>query len=250
MPRRGGTRQWSLNDKIMVDTFRGQLRVRSWPRKRGPNVHPNVKLQNDWFREANRLSKIADPSQQVRAIEMTSKSGLYPRDALMRAMTAGFFDITEPDGSILTPRPKRFPDMAFAGFSMRLASNQPLKAATHTRLVWDTPVLDALQWLDPADGRFVVAPAGVAVAQFSAGMFCGSSVTGPVLINISQVGGSLLSEVREFGSGLHRIVCQTAPIPVSPGDRFFVNVWSNAANSAVAAPATYFGATVLATGLV
>lgn len=70
----------------MIDTVRGVLRVRKWPRKRGT---PKSALQRhwiDWFKQANLLAKYVDPVQQARAIEMTKGSGLYPRDVILSAM--------------------------------------------------------------------------------------------------------------------------------------------------------------------
>ncbi len=71
---------------MMIDTVRGVLRVRKWPRKYGK---PRSALQAywvDWFKQANLLAKYADAMSQRRAIEMTKGSGLYPRDVLLKAM--------------------------------------------------------------------------------------------------------------------------------------------------------------------
>ena len=76
----------SLRNVVMVDTVRGVLRVRKWPKKYGK---PRSALQAwwiDWFKQANLLAKYADPMSQRRAIELTKGSGLYPRDVLLQAM--------------------------------------------------------------------------------------------------------------------------------------------------------------------
>lgn len=139
--------------------------------------------------------------------------------------------------------------MAFAGFSLRRTTNQTIPGATNTGLVWDDPVLDALGWHQVGDPQYVAVPAGVAVAQFCAGVWTSASVNGAVILGIWQDGGPILTEVRSIGNAVHRIVAQTAPVPVVAGDRFRVIVWSTTANAAVAVPSTYFGGTVLATSL-
>ncbi|KKL81949.1 hypothetical protein LCGC14_1989660 [marine sediment metagenome] len=84
---------------MMIDTVRGVLRVRKWPKKRGP---PRSELQRwwvDWFKQANRLAKYADPMSQARAIEMTKGSGLYPRDILLKAMRGRLYTWADQDGN-------------------------------------------------------------------------------------------------------------------------------------------------------
>lgn len=76
----------ALRNAVMVDTVRGVLRVRKWPKKRGT---PKSALQRwwiDWFRQANLLAKYADGMAMARAIEMTRQTGLYPRDVMLSAM--------------------------------------------------------------------------------------------------------------------------------------------------------------------
>ena len=80
------TKAASLRGVLMVDTVRGVLRVRKWPRKYGK---PRSALQAwwiDWFKQANKLAQYADGMTQARAIAMTKGSGLYPRDVMLKAM--------------------------------------------------------------------------------------------------------------------------------------------------------------------
>ena len=76
----------SFRGRVMVDTVRGVLRVRRWPKKRGTPRSASQRWWNDWFRQANLLAKYADANSQVRAKEMTEGSGMYPRDVLLKAM--------------------------------------------------------------------------------------------------------------------------------------------------------------------
>lgn len=76
----------SLTGRLMVDTTRGVLRVRRWPKKRGTPKSEAQRFWIDWFRQANFLAKYADPAQLTRAITLTENSGLYPRDIILKAM--------------------------------------------------------------------------------------------------------------------------------------------------------------------
>lgn len=82
----------------MVDTVRGVLRVRKWPRKRGTPKSALQRWWNDWFRQANLLAKYADPMSQARAIELTKGSGLYPRDVLLKAMRGTLYTWRDDTG--------------------------------------------------------------------------------------------------------------------------------------------------------
>ena len=87
----------------MVDTVRGVLRVRKWPKKRGT---PKSELQRywiDWFKQANLLAKYADGMAQARAIAMTKGSGLYPRDIMLKAMRGRLYIWADENGNKYYP---------------------------------------------------------------------------------------------------------------------------------------------------
>ncbi len=88
----------SIRNAIMVDTVRGVLRVRKWPRKRGTPKSALQRWWNDWFRQANLLAKYADGMAMARAIEMTKDSGLYPRDVMLQAMRGRLYIFADQDG--------------------------------------------------------------------------------------------------------------------------------------------------------
>lgn len=70
----------------MIDSVRGVLRVRKWPRKYGKARSALQQYWIDWFRQANLLAKYADGMTQARAIALTKGTGLYPRDIMLKAM--------------------------------------------------------------------------------------------------------------------------------------------------------------------
>ena len=83
----------------MIDTVRGVLRVRKWPRKRGTPKSASQRWWNDWFRQANLLAKYADGMSQARAIHLTKGTGLYPRDIMLRAMRGRLYWWIDDDGN-------------------------------------------------------------------------------------------------------------------------------------------------------
>ena len=76
----------SHRGRTITYTHRGILVVAKWPKKRGTPKSALQRWWNDWFTQANKLAKYADPMSQVRAIDMTKGTGLYPRDILLKAM--------------------------------------------------------------------------------------------------------------------------------------------------------------------
>lgn len=82
----------------MVDTWRGILRVRKWPKKRPGPQTPQERFWVDWFSQANRLAKYADAASQIRAKELTKGTGLYPRDVLLAAMRGRLYTWIDETG--------------------------------------------------------------------------------------------------------------------------------------------------------
>lgn len=96
IPRRG--RMPSYRGRVMVDLVKGVIRVRRWPKKRGT---PKSELQRwwiSWFEQANFLTKYVDAISAARAIELTEKTGRYPRDILLAAMRGRLYHITDETG--------------------------------------------------------------------------------------------------------------------------------------------------------
>ncbi len=93
-------RQPVYSGKFMIDTVRGVLRVRKWPRKRGTPKSAAQLYWIDWFRQANRLAKYVDGASAARAIEITAKSGMYPRDILLAAMRGRLYTWYDQNGKV------------------------------------------------------------------------------------------------------------------------------------------------------
>ncbi len=82
----------------MIDTVRGVIRVRRWPKKRGKPKSELHKYWVDWFRQANFLAKYADAASHIRAIELTAHTGLYPRDIILSAMRGRLYSWADSSG--------------------------------------------------------------------------------------------------------------------------------------------------------
>lgn len=83
----------------MVDTVRGVLRIRKWPKKRGPPKSEAQKYWVDWFRQANYLAKYVDAATMRRAITITKGSGMYPRDVILKAMRGRLYSWVDQTGN-------------------------------------------------------------------------------------------------------------------------------------------------------
>jgi len=108
--RRGGYGGWvrahsccsltakALQSGPLIDVVRGVIRVRKWPRKRGPPKSAAQRFWIDWFKQANLLAKYADPMSQIRAKELTAHTGMYPRDILLAAMRGRLYTWVDENG--------------------------------------------------------------------------------------------------------------------------------------------------------
>jgi len=93
-------RSESMSKGFMIDTVRGVLRVRKWPKKRGTPKSPLQLWWIDWFRQANLLAKYVDAHSARRAIEITKGMGMYPRDVLLSAMRGRLYIWQDQTGKV------------------------------------------------------------------------------------------------------------------------------------------------------
>jgi len=93
-----GKRGPSVRGSHMVDTFRGTIRVRKWPKKRGPPKSDAQKFWVDWFKQANFLAKYASDMDVKEAMEITAGTGLYPRDVILQAMRGRLYWWVDENG--------------------------------------------------------------------------------------------------------------------------------------------------------
>jgi hypothetical protein len=83
---------------MMIDTVRGQPRVRAWPAPRGPARTPAQKAAQEAFKEANALAKTEDARIVVKLHEVTQGTPFYPRDLQLMAMFGRLWRMVDRDG--------------------------------------------------------------------------------------------------------------------------------------------------------
>ena len=149
----------------MVDTFRGQLRVRAWPRKRGRPTSQVTRDQNKWFKEANEIARKVEPTQMNLAIEMTKGTGLYPRDLLLRQQAGGIYEVVFEDGTSPQYRRTFRETVVFQGIICDKTATQLVPVGGFHQIIWTLPILDTAGfWNAGAPDRLTI-PAGINVIE-------------------------------------------------------------------------------------
>lgn len=97
-PRGAQGRKPKLGKTVMMDTCRGVLRVRKWPKPRGKPRNENEAYWQEWFREAQICAKYAPAQDIIAAREATKGTVWKPRDLQMKAMRGRMWTFITPDG--------------------------------------------------------------------------------------------------------------------------------------------------------
>lgn len=87
----------------MVDVSNGKIRVRKWPRKRGPPKTEAGREHVEWFRQANWATKFWDPMLVSQIIEATAGSPLMPRDLMLQFMAGRAYYLVGESGVKIYP---------------------------------------------------------------------------------------------------------------------------------------------------
>ncbi len=235
----------ALKGKLIVDTYRGQMRMRAWPRKTGTPKSAEVRRQNKWFKEANDLAKRLEPTQQALAIAMTKGTGLYPRDLLLHQMSGGMYDIIDEDGVNIQTRQSFRETVMFQGVICQLTANQTLPIGLTLPINWPLPVLDTAAFWDVASpGRFTI-PAGFNVVSLTAGWKATASQAGQVTSPQIRKNGAKLADMACNIQGVAAGQPSTGPIKVVAGDFFEFGIFVAIAATAQGDQTTFMGLTVL-----
>lgn len=167
MAKNEPSKLWSpgLRGAIVVDSVRGSLRVRAWPKKRGTSKSAAVRKQNEWFKGANALARFAASSQQREAIRLTKNSGLYPRDLMMRAMAGNLVDQLDMGDRIVRKGKVEVTPVKFQGVSIIKTSPQSLPSGGNITIIWDLPEVDTGAFWDVANPTRLVIPAKVSLVR-------------------------------------------------------------------------------------
>ena len=234
-----------LTGKVVVDTFRGTIRVRKWPRKRGPSKLAKQQRQVKWFTDANALAKRAWHEQIKLAMVMTKGTGLYPRDLLLGQMSGGIFDIHMEDGRHYLPRTFFRETKMFQGAILQLDAPRALPANTIVTFSWPLPILDTLGFWDVATPDRLTIREGVEVVELFAGWAAvGAAGTNRNLTLIYKNGG-LLRGINWQSILDPNDAVATGPLKVDPGDFFQAKALYGSATSALGNERTFFSLNVL-----
>ena len=229
----------------MVDTYRGQIRIRAWPRKRGKPKSEAVRAQNAWFKGANKLAKVVEPLQQNLAIAMTKGTGLYPRDLLLRQMAGGTYTMLQPGGREIIPRRLFREKKMFQGVILEFTATQNLPGLVNTILVWPLPVIDTLSFWSAGNPTRITIPAGIEAVEFTGGWadVSGGPVTG--MQTSFRKNGTEYTRAGTTGTGSPAMTIARGPTPVALGDFFEMAVRPNLAQVAAGDTRTFFTLNVL-----
>jgi hypothetical protein len=91
----------SLKGIAVVSSWRGIPILRRWPKKRKRPLPEKTQEQNDWFTQANRLTKYIAPQLQIVARDAVAGTPLYPRDIQIQLMAGTLFSIKFPGEGIM-----------------------------------------------------------------------------------------------------------------------------------------------------
>ena len=221
----------------MVDTYRGVVRVRAWPKKRGPSKSKVVREQNAWFKAANAIAKIAAPSQLTAAIEATRNTGLYPRDLIVRAMGVGLIDIVDDAGNVITYRQDRIDPVAFQGAILELDVDAAIPINSVTPLTWPLPIKDTASFWDISEPTRLTIPAGVEQVEISARTLQLATKAGQLIILLTKNDAEFARQEHNM-TAWHGATLNTGALDVVEGDYFIFNLFM-----------TYSGGVAQAAGL-
>lgn len=203
-----------------MDTFRGVVRVRKWPAKRGRPKSRAIQIQNQRFKEAQSIAKTVKGSVMNAAIEQTKGTGLYPRDLLTKMMLAPNMELPLPDGRVLRHRRPQLENVVFQGFRLNLAANQQSPSGQWHRVTWPLAVLDTAGFHAAASPGIVTIPEGVAIMSFAASPGADQPTTGDIVVRLARVTPSFNVLARAFINGGREIGVATGPLVVAEGETY------------------------------
>lgn len=237
----------SFQGRYMVDTFRGQVRLRAWPRKRGKSKSEAVLAQQDWFAQARRAIKFIDGRTMNTAIQGAKGSGLYPADIIMSALRFGLFDIEFTDGSIATVPPQKLERIVFQGARVDRDSPQGLSSGGWRVITWTQPVLqNPVMWTVGAPDWLVV-PENVTVIAFSFTFRTTTGALGFMFAQIEREDGVVVAQGGFENGGGKGGTIATGPLNVIAGQRYRCRLFPESNQTLDGTPATSFTAVILGT---
>jgi len=208
----------ALRKGIVIDTVRGRVRIRKYPKKRGKPRSVQTINQNLWFADVMRKLKLL-PGEAVEFAMMASKgTGLYPRDVLMMQLTRSNVVIEDEPGHLLTQRTQGIWQVSFQGARLELAANTSLPTNTEVTPAWAMPIIDtAGLWAASNPNRLVI-PGGVNIVRVEAGMNLTAILSVTLHVRVFLNGVRIANVSMGPANTAAGPNVSTGPLPVEPGD--------------------------------
>lgn len=233
---------------LVVDTFRGQMRARSWPRARGLPKDPLQAQRLKTFERYAALAKFAAPSQIALAVNATRNTGLYPRDLLFMAMAGNLVDLVTEDGRLITKKKPRIDPVKFQGVKLRLVVDTAVPEGAGFYVSWPLPEIDTAAMWSAADPTKITVPAGVNIISL-AGTITRQFVTASMVAIVEKnVGTDIADQNRGVGDAWNTVRVFTGPLTVQQGDFFRIRMAMGDGSPLKGNGQTWFAATILDAG--
>jgi len=217
----------SSTGKYIVDTYRGQFRIRAWPRKVGAAKSGNLKEIQRRFKEATALMKYVDANQVNQAMNIARGSGLYPRDILGHAILVGMIDMVDEEGNTITQWKPYLVKVMFQGCRINRNTNQTITAGAVTAISFNNPVIQTVPiWNIAAPTKFVV-PTGVTQIQMIGGFRGNTGITNFAQLIWRKNGGTFWGETVIAPGTTPAQSADTGPMNVVAGDFFELCYFGN-----------------------
>jgi len=234
-------------EKYVVDTWRGQYRVRKWPKKRGTPTDPVQLSRIQRFADANRLAKFVNGNFWNLAHRVTKGTGLYPRDILVQAMLAGQYDIAMPNGDLITYKEFFLEKAMYQGCRVTRTSNQAILGATETPITWQNADIQTVPMFNAGTPTRLTVPTNVNIVSVQAGVRSVASVASPHFLIIRNQASVIYAAISTAYTGAVNLTVDSGPIYVTPGDWFDCRVYFGGAGSVQAVPQSFFTMNILNT---
>lgn len=235
----------AVKSAFLLYSQRGGLRITKWPRKRGTPKSPVVRAINARFASAIKTIKYVDASQWDAANKMVAGTGLYPRDVLMKAMTAGWLELVQPNGtSIKLARPEIF-TVTYQGARVQRTTGQSIPSNTLTTIAWQTPIIDTATIWSASNPTRLTVPTGVSRVSLRAGIT--TTAIGATDVGFQRIRRNNGENVAltQYGTGGVNAVMDSGPLNVSPGDYFECQAQCSNAHTTNTGPNVYFAMDIL-----
>lgn len=250
MPRdnRGNPgRLWrpGLRGGLVVDTSRGKVRIRAWPKPRGKPKNPIVAANVEWFRGAKRALRQVDPEQLKLAMAMTKKTGLYPADLLMMGMAGNLGPFIRDDGHEYLKQRRNFNLLTFQGVILNFEAPRTISTG-FTLLSWSLPVLDTADFWSVAEPTRITNTIGSPIIAWPFGAFFAEPGGNYTIRAVLRLNGTAFAHNGSaFSAPTNGTNISPGPMLLQPDDFLEVGININAAKTFPAGPANSFSLLLL-----